>query len=183
MEKAKSFGLIVAIFLIAFLLWSQCSRVPEVQYSNIIRTDTIPAPPPDTVNTVEVRWVDNSDTTTIHDTTTVLLIDSAKCLEIAKNYVRLLVYDRELVNDSNLKVSLTDSVQFNSLKSGIVRYELKKVTPVLNEKHFGIGGMTDFKNIQVIGEYNTAKFMFFGGVKLLKDSLNQRFSVGVIRRF
>lgn len=177
MEKAKTFGLIAATFLITFLLWSQCSRVPDVQYSNIIRTDTIPAPPPDTVNTVEVRWVDNSDTTTIHDTTTVLLIDSAKCLEIAQNYVRLLVYDRELVNDSNLKVSLTDSVQFNSLKSGIVQYELKQ--KVLKERRFGAGGLTDFNGVSVIGAYTTKDFVIFGGGEFFQKRIN----LGIIRRF
>lgn len=180
MEKTKTFWLIVALLLITFLLWSHCTRVPEVEYSNIIRTDTVHyQEPTDTINTIEVRWSDVHDTTTIHDTTKVLLIDSAKCLEIAKNYVRLLVYNREIVNDSNLKVNLTDSVQFNSLKSGIVRYELKKVQPISKENHFGVGAMTDLTGMSIVGAYTTKNYLFFGG----GDFVQKRVNFGLIRRF
>jgi hypothetical protein len=180
MEKAKTFGLIIALLLITFLLWSHCTRVHDVEYSNIIRTDTVHYQAPiDTINTIEVRWFDVHDTTTIHDTTEVLLIDSAKCLEIARNYVKLLVYNREIVNDSNLIVKLSDSVQFNSLKSGIVRYELKKVQPISKECHIGIGAMTDLNGVSIVGAYTTKNYLFFGG----GDFIQKRVNFGLIRRF
>ena len=179
-EKIKTIALIFSVFIIAFMLWSHCSRVQEIQYSNIIRTDTVHyQPPTDTVNTIEVRWFDRHDTATIHDTTEVLLIDSAKCMEIARNYVRLLIYDREIINDSNLIVKLSDSVQFNSLKSGIVRYELKRSYPISKEHHFGIGAMTDFNGVAVVGAYTTKNYLFFGG----GDFIQRRVNFGIIKRF
>ena len=179
-ENIKTIALIFAIFIIAFILWAHCTRVPEVQYSNIIRTDTVHyQTPTDTVNTIEVRWYDKHDTTKIYDTTEVLLIDSAKCLEIARNYARLLIYDREIINDSNLIVKLSDSVQFNSLKSGIVMYELKRIQPISTEHHFGIGAMTDFNGASVVGAYTTKNYLFFGG----GDLIQKRVNFGVIRRF
>ena len=178
-ENIKTIALIFAVFIIAFMLWSHCSRVPEIQYTNIIRTDTVHSQPPtDTVNTIEVRWFDKHDTDTIYDTTEVLLIDSAKCLEIARNYARLLIYDREIVNDSNLIVKLSDSVQFNSLKSGIVSYELKRIQPISTEHHFGIGAMTDFNGASVVGAYTTKNYLFFGG----GDFIQKRINFGIIKR-
>jgi hypothetical protein len=129
--------IILCLLILAFIL-GRCDRhkklIPNIVYLKDTTTHIGVNPAPISVNQgvqYIVKWKDSL--TTIHDTINkeVLVIDTAMCMAIAKDYYTKYSYHRELVNDSILTFTLHDTTFMNKLTTSSYEYKINRPQTII----------------------------------------------------
>lgn len=178
-QKIISIYAVIATIVILLQLCNRKNRITVVDKT--VHTDTVEKPTPsDTITNYVIRWKTATDTIAIPDTSFIILIDSAKCLELAKSYYSTLVYNRTLVDDSLLTFKLFDTVSQNSLQTSRYEYKINRPMQIVSsEKMFIFGGMSDTKGISLLGGYNSRNWIYYGGY----DVIQKRVNFGLFKKF
>jgi len=176
---------IYAVIVTIVILLQLCTRKDRITVvDKTVRIDTIEKPTPnDTILNYEIKWKTATDTIT--QTDSIILIDSVKCLELAKMYYSKMIYNRTLVDDSLITFRLFDTVSQNQLQSSRYEYKINRPQQVVsNEKRFGLGLESDFSSCNILGKYSSKDFDFFGGYKFITSKTdNQRIIIGLFKKF
>ena len=133
--------IIISILLILAFILGRCNRhkelIHDIVYLKDTTTHTGVNPAPVAVsNSVQyiIKWKDSL--TTVYDTIDkeVLVIDTAMCMSIAKDYYTKYSYNRELVNDSILTFTLHDTTFKNKLMASSYEYKINRPQTIIINK-------------------------------------------------
>lgn len=162
MKKIKEVIILILTLIIIILLVKKCNNINN----NIIevRTDTIikTISKIDTIKQIKpIKVID----TIFADSVIIKLIDSANCINLATKYYSKNIYSRELIKDSNMTLNLIDTIFENKIRTGIIKYDLKQKTIIINNtinKKYGIGGgVVLIDNILIpVGSFEYNNFSF-----------------------
>ena len=171
---------IYAVIVTIVILLQLCTRKDRITVvDKTVHTAVLPRPiPNDTITNYIVRWKTATDT--IIQTDSIILLDSTKCLELAKIYYSRMIYNRTLVDDSLLTFKLFDTVSQNSLQTSRYEYKINRPMQIVsNEKRLIFGTMSDTKGISLLGGYNSRNWIYYGGY----DVIQKRVNFGLFKKF
>jgi hypothetical protein len=141
-ENAIKYAVILMLIVIAFII-GRCGRSGSKQVLNqdtiyVIDTTTHSGvvEKPIAVNQgvrYIIRWKTSNTETVIHDTITkeVVIVDSARCMEIAEDYYSTYSYNRVIVDDSLLTFTIHDTTFMNAIQSSSYEYKINRPQTVI----------------------------------------------------
>lgn len=143
-ENSARYLIILGIVVIAFII-GRCGRSKktltsqEIVYVKDTTAHTGVVEKPIAVNQgvkYLIRWRTVNNETIIRDTITkeVLIIDSARCIEIAEDYYSTYSYNRVLVDDSLLTFTLRDTTYMNAIQSSSYEYKINRPQTIINKQ-------------------------------------------------
>lgn len=174
--KTNKYNIIIIICLLLFIvcLFTICKRKKEIiTEKTTIDTVYIKTHKTDTMKVTIPYYVKVK----VPDSIQVKVTDSAYCMELAKQLYTKNIYKRNLINDSNLTVNLTDTVTQNKLGHSIIDYKIKErfITKTIEKTiiqqpkplSFQIQVTTSFNDLNVMGGIFIKNTGIIGGYDIM----------------
>jgi len=149
------------------------SDVIEVRYDSIVYdTDSIFTP----ITYEVIEYVDRVKTVYKTDTFTIDLTQPVDSAQILADYVRIRLY-KDTIRDNDMVAYITDSIQFNRIKTRQFSYQILRPTQIVTNKahSIGIGSLISLDGIVPNVTYFNNKW----GYSMGYDPLNKNLVLGV----